>query len=74
MVYSIFRRTQRGPAHLMVLDLWVAVPGSDLASRGNLWSAWFNGSSHALNVQGDTLAVLKVWMKLSRDPRDPGAG
>ncbi|CAL1136463.1 unnamed protein product [Cladocopium goreaui] len=28
--------------------------------RGNLWSAWFNGSSHALNVQGDTLAVLKA--------------
>ena len=28
--------------------------------RGNLWSAWFNGSSSSLNVQGDTLAVLKV--------------
>ena len=33
MVYSIFRRTQQGPAHLMVLDLWVSVPGSDLARK-----------------------------------------
>ncbi|CAK9093705.1 unnamed protein product [Durusdinium trenchii] len=39
----------------------LAGPDPSRASlRGNLWSAWFNGYSSHLSIEGETLAVLKA--------------